>query len=211
MHFRVAPRFGLCSVSHFTVIHWQCHQSATKAAANLRPKPQGEWESAIVRNSSSKCNALIPILSHSLSESVVSQAIERHFAHLAQVAKGNAQSVLSRRAACVLGDLRLSFTRLACQESFSTDTGGGGPRHNMCLAAVMFQLLSHESLTVDLAVELADIEKNCVDPLLGFRDITEIPEILTLYQIVGQPAGPHPGFGVEIVSMFLLDWLARFR
>ncbi|CAK0888443.1 unnamed protein product, partial [Prorocentrum cordatum] len=191
--YRVAPRFGMCSVSHLTVIHWHCHQSATRAAADMR-KPQGEWESATVRNSSSKCNALVPVLGPSLPDAAASRALERHFAHLAQLAKGHSQSVLSRRAACLLQDLRLCFVRMACQESFSVDTGGGGPRHNMCVALVKLQLLTcEESLAGDLANELGELESNVIAPMLDFGDPAEAGGALERYKPAGQAESAHPG------------------
>jgi E3 ubiquitin-protein ligase UBR4 len=48
------------TVSHFNVIHFQCHQEAKRADASLK-NPKKEWEGATLRNSETLCNNLFPL------------------------------------------------------------------------------------------------------------------------------------------------------
>lgn len=48
------------TVSHFNIIHFQCHQEAKRADAALK-NPKKEWEGATLRNNETLCNALFPI------------------------------------------------------------------------------------------------------------------------------------------------------
>jgi E3 ubiquitin-protein ligase UBR4 len=48
------------TVSHFNVIHFQCHQEAKRADASLK-NPKKEWEGAALRNSETLCNNLFPL------------------------------------------------------------------------------------------------------------------------------------------------------
>jgi hypothetical protein len=48
------------SVSHFNLIHVNCHAAAKAADASLR-QPKREWQGATLRNGSVLCNALLPL------------------------------------------------------------------------------------------------------------------------------------------------------
>lgn len=48
------------TVSHFNIIHFQCHQEAKRADAALR-NPKKEWEGAALRNNETLCNSIFPI------------------------------------------------------------------------------------------------------------------------------------------------------
>lgn len=48
------------SVSHFNVIHINCHAAAKAADASLR-QPKREWQGATLRNGNVLCNALLPL------------------------------------------------------------------------------------------------------------------------------------------------------
>ncbi|KAD4888024.1 hypothetical protein E3N88_20097 [Mikania micrantha] len=48
------------TVSHFNIIHFQCHQEAKRADAALR-NPKKEWDGAALRNNETLCNNLYPI------------------------------------------------------------------------------------------------------------------------------------------------------
>lgn len=50
----------LTSVSHFNLIHTECHAAAKTADAALR-QPKREWVGATLRNGSVLCNALLPL------------------------------------------------------------------------------------------------------------------------------------------------------
>lgn len=48
------------TVSHFNIIHFQCHQEAKRADAALK-NPKKEWDGATLRNNETLCNALFPV------------------------------------------------------------------------------------------------------------------------------------------------------
>lgn len=48
------------TVSHFNMIHYQCHQEAKRADAALS-NPKKEWEGATLRNNGTLCNCLFPV------------------------------------------------------------------------------------------------------------------------------------------------------
>lgn len=48
------------TVSHFNIIHFQCHQEAKRADANLK-HPKKEWDGAALRNNETLCNNLFPL------------------------------------------------------------------------------------------------------------------------------------------------------
>jgi len=56
--FENKPRktMGYCTVSHFNVVHYDCHTAAIKLA-----RSRDEWESAMLQNANTKCNGLMPL------------------------------------------------------------------------------------------------------------------------------------------------------
>lgn len=48
------------TVSHFNIIHFQCHQEAKRADAALK-NPKKEWDGAALRNNETLCNNLFPV------------------------------------------------------------------------------------------------------------------------------------------------------
>ncbi|GAB2232789.1 hypothetical protein Drorol1_Dr00011846 [Drosera rotundifolia] len=48
------------TVSHFNMIHFQCHQEAKRADAALK-NPKKEWDGAALRNNETLCNSLFPV------------------------------------------------------------------------------------------------------------------------------------------------------
>ena len=50
---------GVCTVTHFNLIHYRCHQEAVKADKKLKP-PKSEWDGAMIRNAHTLTNALFP-------------------------------------------------------------------------------------------------------------------------------------------------------
>jgi E3 ubiquitin-protein ligase UBR4 len=50
----------LTTVSHFNLIHTQCHAAAKAADASLR-QPKREWQGATLRNGNVLCNSLLPL------------------------------------------------------------------------------------------------------------------------------------------------------
>ncbi|KAF6169153.1 hypothetical protein GIB67_038650 [Kingdonia uniflora] len=54
------------TVSHFNIIHFQCHQEAKRADAALK-NPKKEWDGATLRNNETLCNCLFPLRGPSVS------------------------------------------------------------------------------------------------------------------------------------------------
>jgi E3 ubiquitin-protein ligase UBR4 len=52
---------GFSTVTHFNVIHFECHNTAMVADSRLKPS-KSEWEGAEIRNQYTKCNSLMPLL-----------------------------------------------------------------------------------------------------------------------------------------------------
>lgn len=48
------------TVSHFNIIHFQCHQEAKRADSALK-NPKKEWEGATLRNNETLCNCIFPL------------------------------------------------------------------------------------------------------------------------------------------------------
>lgn len=127
------PAFGYTTVTHANFIHFTCHQNAFRADASLR-QPKKEWEGAIIRNDHTKCNNLLPLRGGSLSSDAYHNVVERYFAVL-QKSVANCDS---DKVKVVLHDLKMVLKRLASEDSFSRDSLGGGPEHNMRLIPFFF-------------------------------------------------------------------------
>ena len=126
---------GYTTVTHSNFIHLTCHQNAARADQQLK-NPKNEWEGAIIRNEHSKCNNLFPLRGGNLRMDDYSNMAERYFQ--AQVKYvGNCDP---DRVKVLQHDLKMILKRLAYEDSFSRDTHGGGPEHNMHFVPVMLQM-----------------------------------------------------------------------
>ncbi|KAI1305185.1 E3 ubiquitin-protein ligase UBR4 [Halotydeus destructor] len=114
---------GYSTVTHFNVVHVDCHMAAVRHA-----RGRDEWESAALQNASTRCNGLLPLWGPQVAESAFASALARHNTYL-QEATGhrdvNPQSSVH--------DLKLLLVKFATEESFSVDSGGGGPQSNIHL------------------------------------------------------------------------------
>ncbi len=63
---------GYSTVSHFNVIHFECHNTAMYADSRLKP-PKTEWEGAEIRNQYTKCNSLLPLFGPNIPPAVYKQ------------------------------------------------------------------------------------------------------------------------------------------
>lgn len=146
-HFAFAPGqnsrsdHGFSMVTHFSVIHYACHQAAAKHDRALRP-PKEEWEGALIRNSETRCNSLLPLRTRgdAVPAPVYSGAVQQFFS--------DAQKIVGRMDAPFQSQyhahaLRMLITRYANETSFNEDAKGGGPESNISLVPYIAQIILH--------------------------------------------------------------------
>lgn len=112
---------GYSTVTHFNVVHVDCHMSAVRLA-----RGRDEWESAALQNANTKCNGLLPLWGPQVPESAFASCLARHNTYL-QECTGHRDISYSS----TVHDLKLLLLRFAQEKSFHDDTGGGGPQSNM--------------------------------------------------------------------------------
>ncbi|XP_025161061.1 protein purity of essence isoform X3 [Harpegnathos saltator] len=112
---------GYTTVTHFNVVHVDCHMSAVRLA-----RARDEWESAALQNANTKCNGLLPLWGPQVPESAFASCLARHNTYLQECTSHRDISYSS-----TIHDLKLLLLRFAQEKSFHEDTGGGGPQSNM--------------------------------------------------------------------------------
>ncbi|XP_014258727.1 E3 ubiquitin-protein ligase UBR4 isoform X2 [Cimex lectularius] len=112
---------GYSTVTHFNVVHIDCHMSAVRLA-----RARDEWESAALQNANTKCNGLLPLWGPQVPESAFASCLARHNTYL-QESTGHRDINYTS----TVHDLKLLLLRFAQEKSFHDDTGGGGPQSNM--------------------------------------------------------------------------------
>ncbi|XP_057522070.1 auxin transport protein BIG [Amaranthus tricolor] len=125
------------TVSHFNIIHFQCHQEAKRADAALK-NPKKEWEGATLRNNETLCNALFPIRGPAVPLVQYARYVDQYWAHLN--ALGHASGTNLR---LLMYDIVLMLARFATGASFSTDCKGGGKESNSNFLPFMIQMARH--------------------------------------------------------------------
>jgi len=145
--------YSYCTVSHFNVVHVDCHMAAIRLA-----RSRDEWESASLQNASTRCNGLVPLWGQQVAESAFAACLARHNAYL-QEATGNRDVGFSSGA----HDIKLLLTRFAEEKSFHEDTGGGGPESNLHL----IPYLIHTALYVLNTTRAAAKESTAVEKFLA--------------------------------------------
>jgi len=73
--------FVYTTVSHFNIIHFQCHQEAKRADAALK-NPKKEWEGATLRNNETLCNALFPVRGPAVPLAQYVRFVDQHWDNL---------------------------------------------------------------------------------------------------------------------------------
>jgi len=138
--------FSVSTVSHFHLIHFDCHKRAKIADSNMKP-PRKEWEGAQLRNSRTKCNNLFPIANPSTKNKDKTSA---GYYLAAEAYWNNIRNELLQvdRLFCSkfeiqLDDLRMLLKRFSHKASFSEDCLGGGMVSNMQFVPYMAQLMCH--------------------------------------------------------------------
>ncbi|KAG5896473.1 hypothetical protein JTB14_005854 [Gonioctena quinquepunctata] len=121
--FESKPRktVGYTTVSHFNIVHIDCHMSAVRLA-----RARDEWESAALQNANTKCNGLLPLWGPQVPESAFASCLARHNTYLQE--STNHRDI---GHSSTIHDLKILLFRFAQEKSFHEDTGGGGPQSNM--------------------------------------------------------------------------------
>ncbi|KAJ8780846.1 hypothetical protein J1605_000889 [Eschrichtius robustus] len=114
---------GYSTVSHFNIVHYDCHLAAVRLA-----RGREEWESAALQNANTKCNGLLPVWGPHVPESAFATCLARHNTYL-QECTGQREPTYQLN----IHDIKLLFLRFAMEQSFSADTGGGGRESNIHL------------------------------------------------------------------------------
>ena len=118
-------------VTHFNPIHLSCHKEAAKAEKNMK-RPKGEWEGASIRNQHTRCNNWLPIWGPQIPRHDYESAVQKMFAPYPMLT--------SRYLLNECHDIRIQLHRFSYEESFSKESKGGGPEHNLQALPYMLQL-----------------------------------------------------------------------
>lgn len=135
---------GYSTVTHFNVVHVDCHTSAIRSA-----RGRDEWERASLQNANTRCNGLLPLWGPDVSEAAFSGCMTRHASYMQESTQRCDISYPNS-----IHDLKLLLMRFAWERSFHEDAGGGGPQSNMhfvpyLLFYAVYLLLSSRSAARD--------------------------------------------------------------
>jgi len=118
-------------VTHFNPIHLSCHREAARAEKNMK-KPKSEWEGATIRNQHTKCNNWYPIWGPKITRQDYSMGVQRMF---------SSYNLMESRVHNEIHNLRLQLQRFGLEESFSKESKGGGPEHNLQAIPYMLHMI----------------------------------------------------------------------
>ncbi|KAI3784947.1 hypothetical protein L1987_44055 [Smallanthus sonchifolius] len=122
------------TVSHFNIIHFQCHQEAKRADAALR-NPKKEWDGAALRNNETLCNNLYPIRGPAVPLPQYTRYVDQYWDYLNGLGRADGS-----RLRLLTYDIVLMLARFATGASFSTDSRGGGKESNAKFLPFMIQM-----------------------------------------------------------------------
>ncbi|XP_010694206.2 auxin transport protein BIG [Beta vulgaris subsp. vulgaris] len=125
------------TVSHFNIIHFQCHQEAKRADAALK-NPKKEWEGATLRNNETLCNALFPIRGPAVPLGQYVRYVDQYWDNLNALGRADGS-----RLRLLMYDIVLMLARFATGASFSSDSKGGGKESNSKFLPFMIQMARH--------------------------------------------------------------------
>ncbi|KAF8389895.1 hypothetical protein HHK36_024413 [Tetracentron sinense] len=125
------------TVSHFNIIHFQCHQEAKRADAALRT-PKREWEGATLRNNETLCNCLFPLRGPSVPMAQYVRCVDQYWDNLNTLGRADGS-----RLRLLTYDIVLMLARFAMGASFSMDSKGGGRESNSRFLPFMIQMARH--------------------------------------------------------------------
>ncbi|XP_054720473.1 E3 ubiquitin-protein ligase UBR4-like [Uloborus diversus] len=141
---------GYSTVTHFNVVHVDCHMAAVRHA-----RGRDEWESAALQNANTKCNGLLPLWGPQVPESAFASCLARHNTYL-QECTGHRDVGYSS----TVHDLKLLLHKFAFEKSFSEDSGGGGPQSNMHLIPYLIHMTLY---VINTTRFVSSEEKNIVN------------------------------------------------
>ncbi|CAL1532573.1 unnamed protein product [Lymnaea stagnalis] len=122
---------GYSTVTHFNVIHVDCHTAAVRHA-----RGREEWESAALQNANTRCNGLLPLWGPQVQESVFASCLARHNNYLQECT-----GIRDLNYSYNIHDLKLLLLRFSQEKSFSDESGGGGPQSNMYLVPLIMHMV----------------------------------------------------------------------
>ncbi|RAL46785.1 hypothetical protein DM860_005064 [Cuscuta australis] len=125
------------TVSHFNVIHFQCHHEAKRADAALK-NPKREWDGAALRNNETLCNNLFPLRAASVPIGQYVRYVDQYWEYLNALGR-----VDGNRLRLLTYDIVLMLARFATRASFSADSRGGGKESNARFLPFMIQMARH--------------------------------------------------------------------
>ncbi|KAK9683093.1 hypothetical protein RND81_10G116300 [Saponaria officinalis] len=125
------------TVSHFNIIHFQCHQEAKRADAALKT-PKKEWEGATLRNNETLCNALFPVKGPAVPLTQYVRYVDQYWDSLNALGRADGS-----RLRLLMYDIVLLLARFATGASFSVDCKGGGKESNSKFLPFMIQMARH--------------------------------------------------------------------
>ncbi|CAL5065314.1 unnamed protein product [Urochloa decumbens] len=125
------------TVSHFNIIHYQCHQEAKRADAALK-NPKKEWDGATLRNNETLCNCIFPLRGPSVPLGQYIRCVDQYWDQLNSLGRADGS-----RLRLVTYDIVLMLARFATGASFSTDCKGGGRESNSRFLPFMVQMASY--------------------------------------------------------------------
>ncbi|PKA57546.1 Auxin transport protein BIG [Apostasia shenzhenica] len=125
------------TVSHFNIIHFQCHQEAKRADAALR-NPKKEWDGATLRNNGTLCNSIFPIRGPLVPLAQYVRCVDQYWDNLNALGRADGS-----RLRLLTYDIVLMLARFATGACFSTDSKGGGRESNARFLPFMIQMASY--------------------------------------------------------------------
>lgn len=125
------------TVSHFNIIHFQCHQEARRADAALK-NPKKEWDGATLRNNETLCNCIFPLRGPAVPLAQYVRCVDQYWDNLNALGRADGS-----RLRLLTYDIALMLARFATRASFSTDCKGGGRESNSRLLPFMIQMASY--------------------------------------------------------------------
>lgn len=124
------------TVSHFNIIHFQCHQEAKRADAALK-NPKKEWEGAALRNNETLCNCIFPLRGPSVPLTQYVRCVDQYWDNLNALGRAD-----GGRLRLLTYDIVLMLARFATGAAFNADCKGGGRESNSRFLPFMIQMAS---------------------------------------------------------------------
>ena len=125
---------GYSTVTHFNLVHVDCHMAAVRLQ-----RGRDEWESAMLQNANTRCNGLLPLWGPAVAESAFASCLARHNTFLMEATQHRDIGYVS-----TIHDMKLLLLKFSNDQSFSSESGGGGAQSNIHLVPY----LAHMALYV---------------------------------------------------------------